>query len=279
MITSFHYYPGNMATRKQSLKRSAQNLNISMTKTPTKPVQSNISKPKDTMESEDEKETDVKEMFEIIMGKLSKLDDIDSRVKSIENDLKNMKDSVEFVHAEVKDLKKENESRKAGEKIMDERVKKLEELNTTLRNRVIDLQARSMRDNLIFYNIKELKNENVTDVIHNVLENQLELENAKSLVKIDRTHRLGKQDPRAARPRAIVCKLNYYPDKERILANTRKLKGSGIAISEQFPEEILKVRKRLYPILKKAKQEKKRVKMVRDKLFIEGQLYVEPNTE
>jgi hypothetical protein len=28
----------------------------------------------------------------------------------------------------VKDLKKENESRKAGEKIMDERVKKLEEL-------------------------------------------------------------------------------------------------------------------------------------------------------
>ncbi len=64
-------------------------------------------------------------MFEIIMGKLSELDDIDSRVKSIENDLKNMKDSVEFVHAEVKDLKKENESRKAGEKIMDERVKKI----------------------------------------------------------------------------------------------------------------------------------------------------------
>ncbi len=117
-----------------------------------------------------------------------------------------------------------------------------------------------MRDNLIFYNIKELKNENVTDVIHNVLENQLELENAKSLVKIDRAHRLGKQDPRSARPRAIVCKLNYYPDKERILANTRKSKGSGIAISEQFPEEILKVRKRLYPILKKQNKKKSELK-------------------
>ncbi|CAB3998454.1 Hypothetical predicted protein, partial [Paramuricea clavata] len=125
----------------------------------------------------------------------------------------------------------------------------------------------------------ELKDENVTDIIHNVLENQLELENAKSSVKIDRAHRLGKQDPRSARPQAIVCKLNYYPDKERILATARKLKGSGIAISEQFPEEILEVRKRLYPILKKAKQDKKRVKMVRDKLFIEGQLYVEPNKE
>ncbi|CAB3979580.1 Hypothetical predicted protein [Paramuricea clavata] len=122
-----------------------------------------------------------------------------------------MKDSIEFVHAEVIDLKKENESRKAGETKMDERVKKLEDLNTTLRNRVIDLQTRSMRDNLIFYNIKESKDENVTDIIHNVLENQLELENAKSSVKIDhRAHRLGKQDPRSARPRAIVCKLNIF---------------------------------------------------------------------
>jgi hypothetical protein len=53
------------------------------------------------MESEDEKESGVKEMFETIMGKLSKLDEIDSCVKSMENDLKDMS-SLEFVHAEVK---------------------------------------------------------------------------------------------------------------------------------------------------------------------------------
>jgi hypothetical protein len=54
------------------------------------------------MESEDEKESGVKEMFETIMGKLSKLDEIDSCVKSMENDLKDMMSSLEFFHAEVK---------------------------------------------------------------------------------------------------------------------------------------------------------------------------------
>ncbi len=49
------------------------------------------------MESEDEKESGMKGMFEIITGKLSKLDDIDSCVKSTENDLKDMTSSVEFV--------------------------------------------------------------------------------------------------------------------------------------------------------------------------------------
>ena len=37
----------------------------------------------------------------------------------------------------------------------------------------------------------------------------------------------------------------------------------------------MQVRKHLYPVLKKARQEHKRVKMVRDKLYIEGQLCVE----
>jgi regulator of replication initiation timing len=47
-------------------------------------------------------------MFEVIMGKLSKLDGIDSRIKSVEQELKTMKASVEFVHEEVQDLKNEN---------------------------------------------------------------------------------------------------------------------------------------------------------------------------
>ena len=198
-----------MATKKQALRSSAQNANISSTKSPSKPVQSKILNLKDTMESEDEKESGVKEMFEIIMGKLSKLVDIDSRVKSMENDLKDMMSSLEFVHAEVKDLKEENEKRKAEGHKTDERLEKLEDLNTALKNRVIDLQARSMRDNLIFYNINEMKDENPTDIVHGILENQLGFENAKDTVKIDRAHRLGRPNPAlfTTRPRAIVCKF------------------------------------------------------------------------
>ena len=53
---------------------------------------------------ENEKDAEIGSMFEVIMGKLSKLDDIDSRIKSVEQELKTMKASVEFVHEEVQDL-------------------------------------------------------------------------------------------------------------------------------------------------------------------------------
>jgi peptidoglycan hydrolase CwlO-like protein len=89
----------------------------------------------------------------------------------MENDLKDMMSSLEFVHAEVTDLKEENEKRKAEGHKTDERLEKLEDLNTALKNRVIDLQARSMRDNLIFYNINEMKDEDQTDIVHGILEN------------------------------------------------------------------------------------------------------------
>ena len=50
------------------------------------------------------------------------------------------------------ELKEENKLKKA-EQEMKHRLDALEERNTTLNNCVIDLQARSMRDNLLFHNI------------------------------------------------------------------------------------------------------------------------------
>jgi hypothetical protein len=66
-------------------------------------------------------------------------------------------------------------------------------------------------------------------------------------------------------------KLHYFRDKEDIRQNAKKLKGTRIGLSEQYPEEINQIRRRLYPEFKKAKADGKRAKMVRDKLFIEGQ--------
>ena len=101
-----------MSAKKHALKRSAQNINNSISNTPSKPVQSKLPKPNecnDMMKSkENEKDAEIRSMFEVIVGKLSKLDGIDSRIKSVEQELKTMKASVEFVHEEVQDLKNEN---------------------------------------------------------------------------------------------------------------------------------------------------------------------------
>ena len=112
-------------------------------------------------------------MFEIIMKKLSKLDIIDSRMQSLEQELKEVKSSIEFVHAEVEDIKKVNEQLKKSEGETKKRIEKLEQLNSSLNYRVIDLQARSMHDNLIFYNVKESDRENTTNLIQDIMENNL----------------------------------------------------------------------------------------------------------
>jgi 3-methyladenine DNA glycosylase/8-oxoguanine DNA glycosylase len=133
-----------------------------------------------------------------------------------------------------------------------------------------------MRDNLLFYNIAEKTEENATELVHSLLESQFSIEDAKE-IKIDRAHRMGRKK-QGSKPQAIVAKFNYFPDKQRILSNAKKLKGTGIAVSKQFPEEIVATRKRLYPEMKKARDAGRKNKLARDKLHINGQLFREPSS-
>ncbi len=94
-------------------------------------------------------------MFENIMCKLTKLDIIDNRMQAMENELREVKQSLEFAHAEVQEMKSVNAELKKSEDEMKKRIVNLEQQNSVLNNRVIDIQARSMRDKLIFYNLPE----------------------------------------------------------------------------------------------------------------------------
>ena len=130
-----------------------------------------------------------------------------------------------------------------------------------------------MRDNLSFFNIPENDKENTTELIHELLESKMEIKEARSNVKIDRSHRIGRKREDQRKPRPIVVTFNFHQDREHVRLNTKKLKGTNIGVSEQFPEEIERIRKTLYPELKKAKSEGKRAKIVRDKLIIEGRVF------
>ena len=85
---------------------------------------------------------EIKEMllFKTIMGKLATLDEIDHRVKSMETDIKEMKESLNFVYEKINDLKEHSLRPKKNDLITDKRIETLEELNATLQSRVIDLQ-------------------------------------------------------------------------------------------------------------------------------------------
>jgi hypothetical protein len=195
-------------------------------------------------------------MMKTMMKKLDTLEHIEKRIKAVEQDVKDLKTSLEYAHLEVVDIKKEFEENKEVILEVQTKIQNLEETNRKLQDNIIDLKARSMRDNLLFFNISEDENENMTETIHDILENQMGFEDAKNRVKIDRSHRLGKPTHpsiRRTKPRPIVAKFNFFQDREFIRKNARKLKGTRIGISEQFPEEIEAIRRYLYPEMKKAK--------------------------
>ena len=97
------------------------------------------------------KQTEMESQTKIIVSKVEKLDKLDGLVVQVANLAK----SVEFAHETVNTIKKE----------MKEDIKRIKEENSELKKRVVDLQARSMRDNLLFFNIRESDGEDTESLI------------------------------------------------------------------------------------------------------------------
>ena len=104
----------------------------------------------------------------------------------------------------------------------------------------------------------ENKDENRTEMIHEILETKFGIEHARAKVKIDRLHCNGTKGMKNSKQRPIVVKFSWHRDKEIVRRNARKLKGTKIGVVEQFPEEIESVRETLYPELEKAEAEGKK---------------------
>ena len=92
-------------------------------------------------------------------------------------------------------------------------------------------------------------------------------------MEFDRVHRLGRHDPYKTYPRPIIAKFERYRDKEYVRqAAPDALFNTDYGVREQFPQEIEEKRKLLYPVAKTARQNKEnRVRLVRDKLYVNGQ--------
>ena len=125
--------------------------------------------------------------------------------------------------------------------------------------------------------MRRRKNETDDDCVEKVLdliENELEISNAKVEIKLHRAHRVGRFNPTKIRP--IVAKFAYYPDREKVRRNANKLQGKPQGISQQFPKEIMDRRKKLVPIMKEAREKGQDAYISVDKLYIDNKLYNGP---
>jgi len=153
-----------------------------------------------------------------------KMTHMDTRVSSLESSVR--EHSSKLIDLEtsrtvdsqiVTDLEKTQKKESENINKMSRDYESLKRQNANLSNEILDLQFRSMRDNLLFFGFDECdsvenrKTENCTEKILNFCSDTLEITDAQTTIKIERAHRIGQYNHDKKRP--IVVKFNHYPDK------------------------------------------------------------------
>ena len=178
---------------------------------------------------------------------------------------------VEEVQETLTDIKSDNST-------SNEMIIKLQSDLDELHDRHIDLQMRSMRENLIFTGIPITGKDESSDETEKRLEEFMYI-NLKmdSVAEYERAHRFGKEYEVTDKhgrvkyiSRPIVCRFRNFKERERVRKSAKELRGTDYGISEQFPKEINDRRKELWPLFQEARRQRKKAFFRRDRLFVEG---------
>lgn len=148
------------------------------------------------------------------------------------------------------------------------KIKKLADENHSLKQKVLYLERKNKKFNLVVYGLKE----NDEDLIQNILQ----LLNNTLKIKCDQKdirdiYYFGKNV--TEKPRPICIELLYYNLKIEILKKGYLLKGSGIFIDNDYPKEDYDKRKFLKSQVKLAKEKKYTAKIKNNTLIINGDIY------
>ena len=184
---------------------------------------------------------------------------------------------------EIDTLQKENAALRQRLMITEGRLTRTEKKLAEANDKIIDLTARSMRENLVFKNVEEKKDEREKDIkekLTSIFTERLNLkgDDLKS-VEIERAHRVGRPGkPGDKRSRNIVAKLSSR-GKSVVMANLKNLTRNGnndIRIQEQFPPEVQTRRNKLWPHFIEAKKAQKNAKFSVDKLIVDNKVVNPP---
>ena len=189
---------------------------------------------------------------------------------------------------EIGQVKKQNAELSLSLGAAKGKIIRLEEDNERLTNKVIELELRGMKSNLIFYNLDETDQENCYTLIIDILIEIFKFkqkdiftpQNAGGEIKIDVAHRIGKK---GAKARPIVVGFSDRRGRDLALKQIRQSKvNTDIKVSEQYPSEIKEKRAAQIPCMLKYRQSYKdtntRVSLIKDQLLVGNQI-IEPDFE
>lgn len=217
-----------------------------------------------------------------ISKKLEKLESVELKVVKFETNLEKIEKDLSSVQASISDGLKvlheraENMEFRFGE--LSDRMKTLESDNKDLKSEIVDVKARSMRDNLLFSNIPEKPNETpeITEAVLREFMNtdlKMDVEQIRA-IKFDRVHRIAGRN----QPRVIVAKFKDFKERQDVKSRSKTLRGTNFYINEQFPPEINAQRKELKQVMKEKRNQGHKTNLVYNKLYIDNVLYKGPSS-
>ena len=164
----------------------------------------------------DKLDADSRRRQDAIYGKLEHLEE---RTNTLFEDVGGMKTSLGFVNSEVEDLKQGLEDKADKSSV------------AKLLAKIDDLENRSKRNNVVFWNIPEGAEDGSTceEIIRDILVNHMNLEREIEIMRAHRTTIKNSQNRRNGEQssRPIHVALLRYPDKQFILRNAAaKLKDN-----------------------------------------------------
>jgi len=105
-----------------------------------------------------------------------------------------------------------------------------------LREHVTNIEQKQMANNIIIRGIPEEKDEDTTKSVQDFIKNDLQLSED---IKIDVSHRLGKQGTKAnAKPRPMIVRLTNRGDIGKVLKAGPKLKDTNYSVNIQVPNAL-----------------------------------------
>ena len=177
----------------------------------------------------------------------NKLSDMEVRLQQLENSLAKQETQIidqnsviDANKTKIRELEVKNTELQQVQAAQGELNIKVNYLLGDVFNRVDELDQYGRRNMVRLSGIPE-SNTDPTDI---VLQLARDLQADISRGDIDRCHRLGKLNPTAKFPRAIVIKFNNYTKRRELFDMRSKLKGSGIFFNDHLTPTRAKVMKK-----------------------------------
>lgn len=184
------------------------------------------------------------------------------RVDKLEGKVSELTASLEFTQHEVDDLKAINKEHEREKKDAMSKIASLTDQLNISNERLKDLEGRinyqedyNRRKNLRISGIEERSGgetwEQTAATVGSLLEDKLQMPG----LQLERAHRVGtRQD---SRPRTIVARFNRFCDREAVMRNAKKLKGTNIFLNDDLCPASQAIKNSQMPSLKEAKAQGK----------------------